>query len=169
MEILFTFSRSLAAEQFRTCQAKASLQHNLSHWLSRKPHLKNYYELPYDLQEEKKYQGIISIPLDEITGSLGRADDFDAQFRPLKKHLRERWVNVALIWQNRGWDAIQVLKVGGEFYVVDGHHRVSVAKALGLSFIDAEVWEQSARLPASEKSIFPESTRWAQNQEECYC
>jgi hypothetical protein len=83
----------------------------------------------------------MDIPVKEIIGTLYRHSDFDRQFRPLKKNLRDRWINIYLLQQNEGWPPILVHKVGSHYYVEDGHHRVSVARSLGILFIQARVWE----------------------------
>ena len=122
--------------------------------------------LPY-LIPERRYVGIQNIRLDQITGSVGRATDFDADFRPLKAHMRDRWVSNFLHMQSGSSEAILVYQVGDRYYVEDGHHRVSVARASGRTFIEAEVWEyclQSAapfaeapalRLSESWQPVFP--------------
>lgn len=87
----------------------------------------------YDLGSE-------SIPLDKIVGSASRSQDFDPEFRPLLPHLRQRWVNIAALrLLNVSLPAVELVQIAEVFYVVDGHHRVSVARALGQSYIDARV------------------------------
>jgi len=89
----------------------------------------------------RKFTGMQDIPVEQVTGTLNRQSDFDHKFRPLKSYLRDRWVNVYLSVQNGGWSPIVVHKVGENYYVEDGHHRVSVARLLGMAFIPAKVWE----------------------------
>ncbi len=90
--------------------------------------------------QAKQHQSIREIPLEKIVGSVGRGDDFDANFRPLKDHLSDRWIGVYVLANTSGWDAIKVYQVNDVYYVVDGHHRVSVARYLGHKYVDAEVW-----------------------------
>jgi hypothetical protein len=89
---------------------------------------------------EGSYVGMRTIAVDTICGSEERADDFDNLFRPLAGHNRDRWLSVAEA-RLRGVNMppVQLIEVGGRYYVRDGHHRISVAKALGESFVDAEV------------------------------
>lgn len=87
------------------------------------------------------YRGIQEIPLEQVVGSVGRADEFDRAFRPLKNSLRQRWVNIRVLQGRRGWQAIQVRQVGNLYFVEDGHHRVSVARSEGLTVIEASVME----------------------------
>ena len=92
-------------------------------------------------QEGRKYLGLQTIPVKQITGSVSRGRDFDRRFRPLKKHLRDRWVGAFLRSGNDSWPPISVNKVGNAYFVEDGHHRVSVANFFGMVSIQAEVWD----------------------------
>lgn len=98
----------------------------------------------------KRFLGVVDIPIPEIIGTVSRQSDFDYKFRPLHKYLRDRWVNTYLTLQ----------KVGESYYVEGGHHRVSVAQALGMAFIQAKVWEYSCRAKEPKKcQIEPEVER----------
>ena len=86
------------------------------------------------------YIGMKVIPIDKIIGSEGRYNDFDNRFFPKSSHLKNRWQHVdeAAI-QDINLPPIKVYELGGLYFVRDGNHRVSVAKARGTDFIDAEV------------------------------
>ena len=93
--------------------------------------------------------GCQEVPLSAIRGSENRASDFDAAFHPLRPELRQRWVQVALaILQGRSLPPVELIRLGGICYVRDGHHRVSVARALQQLTIDADVtsWKVKAEL-----------------------
>lgn len=85
-----------------------------------------------------------TVPLERIQGSENKSSEFDRQFRPLKGHIRERWVGLAAAFL-RGvvLPPVELIQVGGDYYVRDGHHRISVARAFGQVDIDADVtlWE----------------------------
>lgn len=86
------------------------------------------------------YRGVRTVPIDRIVGSVDRFDDFDRGFRPRKRHSSGRWQRVARAHADgRDLPPVQLHEVGGDFYVEDGHHRVSVARLYGQQFIDAEV------------------------------
>lgn len=85
------------------------------------------------------------IPVEQIIGTLNRESDFDDQFRPLGRHLYDRWIKTYLNLEHGGWTPILVHKLGEHYYVEDGHHRVSVARSIGMVFIEAKVWEYSSR------------------------
>jgi hypothetical protein len=86
-------------------------------------------------------RGVHEIPLDAIKGTTepNRAAQFDGQFRPASL-TRSRWQSVWLAC-HRGatLPPISVVQVGNAYAIRDGHHRVSVAKALGVPSIRAIV------------------------------
>ena len=104
----------------------------------------------------RRFIGTEDIPVEQIVGSISRQGDFDHKFRPLHKHLRDRWVNAYLALERDGWTPILVHKVGDHYYVEDGHHRVSIAQTLGLMSIPAKVWEYPC-LAKEPKHCQPES------------
>jgi hypothetical protein len=80
------------------------------------------------------------IALDAIVGTVDPSPHFDARFRPASAHLRARWERVALA-HRRGVALPPIAVVQGPqgYYVVDGRHRVSVARATGRREIEAWV------------------------------
>lgn len=94
--------------------------------------------------------GVQVITLDSIVGSVDRTRDFDRKFRPTSSRPRERWQRIAAA-QRRGesMPPISVYRVGDLHFVRDGHHRASVARALGWRTIEADVTEVRTRLGAS--------------------
>jgi hypothetical protein len=93
--------------------------------------------------------GLQMIKLDSIVGSVDKTRDFDRRFRPRSVRVRERWERLAVATR-RGEiiPPIDVFRVGELHFVSDGHHRVSVAHALGLAAIEANVTEVRTRLSA---------------------
>jgi hypothetical protein len=89
----------------------------------------------------RKNIGLNTIRVNEIVGTLNRRSDFDYKFRPLRKHLLDRWIDTYLSLNRDGWSPILVHKIGNEYYVEDGHHRVSIAWSMGMVYIEAIVWE----------------------------
>lgn len=79
--------------------------------------------------------------LDQIKGTEGRTDRFDKDFHPRLRRNKARWVGVAVaILDDYGQlPPIEVVQVGDVYYVLDGNHRVSAAKALGKISIDANI------------------------------
>ena len=92
----------------------------------------------------RRYAGTQAVRIREIRGSEGRCHDFDAAFYPLQPHTEHRWLSIATAWQaGVSLPPIDLIRVGGIFFVRDGHHRISVARAMGQPDIDAvvTVWE----------------------------
>jgi uncharacterized ParB-like nuclease family protein len=84
------------------------------------------------------------VPLNRIKGSVnpGRGQDFDKLFRPRHHRTAERWISIArAAIAKRSLPPVRLVRTGGVYYVSDGHHRISVAQALGQTTIDALVVE----------------------------
>jgi hypothetical protein len=96
---------------------------------------------------DQSYVGIRAIPVDAIVGSADRASDFDNRFLPKTSRTRERWKHLERSFPAGDFPPIVVYQVDESYFVVDGHHRVAIAKAKGLATIDAEVTRLKARLP----------------------
>ncbi len=92
------------------------------------------------------------IPLDSIVGTVDRSREFDRDFRPTSPRVRERWqrINTA---QRKGqaMPPIDVYRIGELHFVKDGHHRVSVALALGHKDISAYVTEVQTQVGADRE------------------
>ena len=106
---------------------------------------------------ERRHLGVRTIAVNSIVGTVesNKADAFDSRFRP-PPWSRERWTH---IWQaaQRGTalPPISVYRVGDRHFVRDGHHRVSVAAAIGTPAIEAEVVElQPARPTSATSQVF---------------
>jgi hypothetical protein len=84
------------------------------------------------------------VPLEDIRGSESRQKDFDDCFHPLTDRIRRRWLNVARA-NDQGvcLPPVELIQVGGVYFVRDGHHRISVARTFGQTTINARVtvWE----------------------------
>jgi hypothetical protein len=91
-------------------------------------------------RKAESYAGTKVIPLDAIVGSVDKVRDFDRRFRPTSARSRQRWERLARA--SRSGEVIppiDVYQVGDYYFVSDGHHRVSVARSLGLDLIEARV------------------------------
>jgi hypothetical protein len=93
-------------------------------------------------------RGVQTIPVDQIVGSVGRYGDFDNAFLPIRSELAERWRRInRAFYEDISLPPLTVYKVGEAYFVLDGNHRVSVAREHGVHFIDAEVLEAGTRVP----------------------
>jgi hypothetical protein len=103
--------------------------------------------------------GVQTVPIDQIRGSGDRAHDFDCDFYPLQTHTRARWQGIALARQKgTPLPPVALIQIGDIYFVLDGHHRISVARARGQKEIEARVtvwhvkelllWAASASTPS---------------------
>jgi hypothetical protein len=96
-------------------------------------------------------RGLQVVPLDAIVGTVDRGKEFDRAFRPTSSQVRGRWERIAkAMRRGEPMPPISVFKVGDVYFVRDGHHRVSVARALGRREIEAYVTEVATRVGAEE-------------------
>ncbi len=109
--------------------------------------------LSYDEVKEKLriggpiYRGVKTIRVDQIAGSLNRYHEFDRAFLPKDDQLASRWQKVdRAFYQEVYLPPVVLYKVGDVYFVVDGHHRVSVAREQGQEFIEAEIRECATRV-----------------------
>lgn len=95
--------------------------------------------------------GLNVVQLDQIVGSVDRGRDFDRRFRPTSGRSRGRWEQIAAAARRgEAFPPIDLVKVGQIYFVRDGHHRVSVARALGRTDIDAYVTDVHTRIDADQ-------------------
>jgi hypothetical protein len=109
--------------------------------------------LSYDDIKEKlhiggpMYRGVQTVRVDQIAGSLNRYHEFDRVFLPASNTLSTRWQSVnRAFYEDVSLPPVVLYKVGQVYFVVDGHHRVSVAREQGQEFIEADVRECSSRV-----------------------
>ena len=87
-------------------------------------------------------RGIRTVPVWQIGGSVGRCSEFDGDIMPTRASVEERWKRIDRAF-HRGevLPPVSLYKVGGFYFVLDGHHRISVAAYHGVGWIDAHVTE----------------------------
>jgi hypothetical protein len=86
-------------------------------------------------------RGLQQIRLDQVRGSVGRYEDFTSAFLPRRDSMHDRWHNVEKLMLTGKTPPIDVYQVGDAYFVVDGNHRVSVGRQLGMETIEAHVTE----------------------------
>jgi len=96
------------------------------------------------------HRGRRVVEVDEIVGSVGRWRDFDRSFLPARAGVGERWKRIDRAFQ-RGEDLppVELYEIGEAYFVVDGHHRVSVARYHGVPTVEAAVAEFHPKLPVA--------------------
>ena len=101
--------------------------------------------------------GLQTVRLEAIVGSVDRLHEFDRRFRPTTARTRGRWERIAAARRREETlPPISLYRIGDLYFVRDGHHRVSVAKAMGDAVIDAYVSEVLTRLPLSSDTRVPD-------------
>ena len=128
---------------YRRAQLRASLAATLARLCGRSTRLQTLDELVGGRMVYGQHDaGPRSVPIAQILASEGRSDDFDTHFRPLQTHTWERWRSVALaLCRGETLPPVELIAVGEHYAVRDGHHRISVAVALGQREVDAVVSE----------------------------
>ena len=141
LKLAHTFLSPQTDEDFTKARNKAlfnELQHLLNPEEARLISLREVKKLLKPNNEV--YKGMQTVPIELIVGSEGRYNDCDNHFLPKSNFLKSRWERVDLAhYQDITLPPISLYELGGLYFVRDGNHRVSVAKAQGIEFIDAEV------------------------------
>lgn len=138
-----SYNFNSAIDDFRNARQRASIQEVIARVMGRSNKLLSYDDVAKKLRlQSRTERGLKNIPLDAIVGSVGRYTDFTRTFLPLQDSDRERWARVkAAMSSGVGLPPIEVYQVGGAYFVLDGNHRVSIARQEGLSSIEAYVTE----------------------------
>ena len=132
-----------SAQAFEDARLKSLLK-NLRYLLVGKENeLLSFEKIRKDfLLYQQRSLGIKPVEVQKIIGSFDRYRDFDKYFLPKKVHLQKRWAKIHhLIAKDIILPPVKLYKVGDIYFVLDGNHRVSVSKKMGVAFIDAEVTE----------------------------
>ena len=108
--------------------------------------------------DNRLYRGTKVVEVEEIVGSVGRWRDFDRSFLPARASMGQRWKRIDRAF-HRAEDLppVELYEIGDAYFVVDGHHRVSVARYHDVPTVEAAVAEfypkrPAARAPATSKS-----------------
>ena len=116
------------------------------------------HEAPAGVVSGGHYAGMQTVAIADIRGSEGRSGDFDLAFNPRHERLRERWLGIAMArCAGAALPAVKLIRLNGIYFVRDGHHRISVARALGEAFIEAEVtvWSAPGNTPTADAQPMP--------------
>jgi hypothetical protein len=138
-----------AIQDFQNARQRGSVQEILARLTGKSNRLLSYDEVAEKLKLRGRVErGLQQIPIDSIVGSVGRYTDFTRTFLPRKAGDRERWARVkAAMEDGLGLPPIEVYKVGDVYFVIDGNHRVSIARQDGSKSIQARVIEVQTDIP----------------------
>jgi nucleotide-binding universal stress UspA family protein len=140
-----------AVQEFRTARLQSSMEQIRAALKGKSVDLLSYDEVREKIGAiETSQRELKNIPLDAIVGSVGRYTDFTRSFFPLQAEDQDRWARVRIQAENTlGLPPIEAYQVGEVYFVIDGNHRVSVARSLNSNFIEAYVTKVNASVPLS--------------------
>ena len=151
MDDLATYRQAL--EDFRRARSKAALQRFWAGIQGRSLDLLPYDEISTKLRAVSQTdRGLMQVPLKDIIGSVNRIQDFDRNFLPLRDDDIYRWANVKTAMTSplaAGVPPVSLYQIGEVYFVLDGNHRVSIAKEMGMETIEAYVTEIKTKVPIS--------------------
>jgi len=135
------YTTPLPSEKFRLAQRQAFFERVLALLTGRPDELLSFDETRRLLQSRsQRDEGTRMIPLDRIIGSEGRYQDFTRTFLPRQGADRNRWMRLdRAVNVLENLPPIEVYEMGNVYFVRDGHHRVSVARANRFAEIEAHV------------------------------
>jgi hypothetical protein len=132
-----------AAEDFRRAHTRAILEQIIARLRGESAELVCYDDVQEAVSADSRVaRGLHDIPIDAIIGSVGRCTDFTRSFLPLQDKTEDRWKRLEqAVASLKGLPPIDVYKIGDVYFVLDGNHRVSVARQFGATHIEAYVTE----------------------------
>ena len=132
-----------SSERFRRVQIGAQISDLLGLIRGKNTDLVSYEEGARSIKAYQQIEmGTQMVPLEKIIGSVGRYRDFTSELLPRTAISKDRWTRVDRVLHSmQGYPPIELYKIGDVYFVRDGNHRVSVARANGLSHIEAYVTE----------------------------
>ncbi len=138
-----------ALKDFQRARQRGMLERMLAHLAGKSDDLLAYDEVAESLHAGDPIErGLQTIPLDKIVGSVNRYADFTRTFLPRRSSGKRRWAEVKAVIKQRGEiPPIIVFQIDQVYFVLDGNHRVSVARELGYRYIPAYVTEIETPVP----------------------
>jgi nucleotide-binding universal stress UspA family protein len=138
-------------DDFRAARRKAALDDVLARITGKSSRMLQYDEVRRQLGGLEAANRVLKeIPLDSIVGTVGRYNDFNRKLLPINKSDGDRWVRVRRAMESAiGLPPIEVYQIGDAYFILDGHHRASIAREFGSKFIQAYVRVVHTRVPIS--------------------
>lgn len=143
------YQDAMAREHYARSLRKAQIQDLLGLITGEETNLVNFEEVARRLRARQEIgQRIESVPLEKIVGSVGRYHDFTREFLPRANVNSQRWARIdAALNSMQGVPPVELYKLGDVYFVRDGNHRVSVARANDIDQIEAYVTELETPIP----------------------
>jgi len=147
------FTRARRRARLRGVVARVRREHTSNRLLS-------FDDLRRELvANNRRQRGTRVVEVEEIIGSVGRWRDFDRSFLPTRTSVGQRWKRVDRAF-HRAEDLppVELYKLGDVYFVVDGHHRVSVARYHDVPTVEASVAEFYPKRPAAPAPMSSKSS-----------
>ncbi|MCB0076450.1 MAG: universal stress protein [Anaerolineales bacterium] len=152
-----------AREDFRHARRQAAMEQLLASVMGRSADLLPFDKVKQALHgKDMKALGLQEVPLDAIVGSVGRYKDFSRSFLPRRDSGAERWTRIKRLSEGKGFPPIDLYKIGDAYFVLDGNHRVSIARQGKEKTIWAYVTEVKTAVPLSSTAQIDEVIRMAE-------
>ena len=147
-----TYNFQRAIKDFRSARQKATLREIIARLKGESLDLLSFEDVRHKLKAQIGSKKVLKeIPIKGIIGSVNRYQDFMRDFLPRRNINEERWINIDTANQGMlGLPPIEVYQIDEAYFVSDGNHRVSVAKQLGATEIQAYVTEVRSRVPLTD-------------------
>lgn len=138
-----------ALEDFQQARRQAAMQQLLARVTGEQIELLSYEDIKQKLKVTNiRERGLAEIPVEKIVGSVGRYNDFTRSFLPVSDSGSERWARVKAATNDLvGLPPIEVYQLGDAYFVIDGNHRVSIARQIEAPTMSAYVTEVKTRVP----------------------
>src|SRR5918994_1273789 len=138
------FTRARRRARLRALVARIRREHTSNRLLS-------FDDVRRELAAKNRLQrGTRVVEVEEIVGSVGRWDEFDRSFLPARASVGQRWKRIDRAFhRTEDLPPVKLYKLEETYFVVDGHHRVSVARYHDVPTVEAAVVEFHPQLPAA--------------------
>lgn len=131
-----------AVRDFREARRQYALQEIIGRLTGRPTDLLSFDEIKSRVPlSNPSHKRLEDVPIESIVGSVGRYEDFNRKFLPRMDEDVDRWARVKVAFETQGLEPIEVYKIDQVYFVLDGNHRVSIARQLDAPSIEAWVIE----------------------------
>lgn len=142
--------KAASRETFNAARRRGFIQDVLADLSGRSDNLLSFADVRDQLRLSEPIDDVTleEIPLDKIVGSVGRYRDFNRAFLPRAHIDPQRWMRIDRLRRHHtDLPPIDVFRIDDCYFVRDGNHRVSVARARNDKAIRARVVEIPTRVP----------------------
>jgi hypothetical protein len=138
------FTRARRRARLRAVVARIRREHTSNRLLS-------FDDVRRELAANNRlHRGTRVVEANEIVGSVGRWDEFDRSFLPARASVGHKWKRIDRAFlRTEDLPPVKLYKLEEAYFVVDGHHRVSVARYHDVPTVEAAVVEFHPNLPAA--------------------